>query len=231
MTARSALQLQFDPLGVMKNQTSREATPGNSDRARVSMGTQPDDDAHRSGNDIAPDIGNGSRGGGSGNNNRLPSLAQLTPSVGQLEKLAGMPANDDLRNVETDDETRLNAWRWKHATFFNRVADALRRHWRGGEVFGAADPTGHVYGVEDRVTVLSVTLDRQGNLVDVAIAEASGAEPLDEEAVRAFKAAGPFANPPVALFKGGDRFTFTFGFDVNVSAGRGHGMDFNWRPY
>ena len=89
------------------------------------------------------------------------------------------------------------------------------------------DPTGAVYGFEDRMTVLQVTLDRTGNILDVNVAEASGAMVLDDEAVRAFRQAGPFANPPVQLFKGADRFTFLFGF--NVSYNRSN-FDLNWKP-
>ena len=52
---------------------------------------------------------------------------------------------------------------------------------------------------------------------------------LDDEALRAFKAAGPFPNPPPGLF--GDRETFTFHFGFAVEFDQGLSMDMNWRPY
>ena len=77
------------------------------------------------------------------------------------------------------------------------------------------------------MTVVQVTLDRSGNVLDVNVAEPSGAYVLDDEAVRAFKQAGPFANPPMQLFKGEEKFSFLFGF--NVAYNRTN-FDLNWRP-
>ena len=59
------------------------------------------------------------------------------------------------------------------------------------------DPTGTMYGGRDRVTVLSVTLDREGNLEDVVVERSSGLDFLDIEAVKAFEKAQPFPHPPV----------------------------------
>ena len=49
-------------------------------------------------------------------------------------KLAGAPSNDYLPDVEVDAETKLNAWRWKHATFFNRIHEKVSREWHAGDV-------------------------------------------------------------------------------------------------
>jgi TonB family protein len=226
--AREPLRLRMDAEGLFKN---REAVPeirGNGENARVALGNTPADHARRQGSGgSGADTGQGLLGGGN-NTLGLPSLDQLTPSPSELARMSGAPANDFLPEVEVDAETRLNAWRWKHATFFNRIADAIRREWQGGHVLSSNDPAGRVYGFEDRMTVLQVTLDRSGKVVDVNVASASGAIVLDDEAVRAFKEAGPFTNPPAQLFKGRDNFTFLFGF--NVSYNRTN-IDLNWRPY
>jgi TonB family protein len=225
--AREPLRLKLDVNGVLENREAVPEIPGTGDTARVAIGNRPADAARRSGSGgLGDEGGQGLQGGGNGSNG-LPSLEQLTPSPQQLAKLAGAPANDHLPEVEVDAETRLNAWRWKHATFFNRIADAIRREWQGGEVLSNNDPGGNVYGFEDRMTVVQVTLDRGGNVLDVNVAEPSGAFVLDDEAVRAFKQAGPFANPPVQLFKREERFTFLFGF--NVAYNRTN-FDLNWRP-
>lgn len=225
--AREPLQLKMDVEGMFKNRELVPEVPGTGDVARVAIGNRPMDAARKSGSGgLGDESGQGLRGGGNGTTG-LPSLEQLTPTPQELARLAGAPANDHLPEVEVDAETRLNAWRWKHATFFNRIADAIRREWQGGEVLSSNDPGGNVYGFEDRMTVVQVTLDRSGNVLDVNVAEPSGAYVLDDEAVRAFKEAGPFANPPVALFKGEERFTFLFGF--NVAYNRTN-FDLNWRP-
>ncbi len=142
-------------------------------------------------------------------------------------KLSGLPRADHLL-VEEDNETSLNTFRFKHATFFNRVADAVRRVWVGGEVLGQVDPRGNIYGVEDRRSLIQITLDREGNVVDVAVSEPSGVPALDDEAIRAIRAAGPYPNPPAALFRDGDRISFSFGFTVNLNH---RSFDLNWSPY
>lgn len=224
--AQEPLQLRIDLDGILRNRTAVPELPGHGDQARVAMGPTPADVAHRPGTGSEGDrMGQGTRGGAGAPG--LPGLDQLTPTPEALARLAGAPANDYLPEVEVDAETRLNAWRWRYATFFNRVADRIRREWEGGKVLAQSDPTGHVYGFEARMTVVQVTLDKSGNVVDVAVAEQSGALALDDEAVRAFKEAGPFPNPPPQLFKGDERFTFSFGF--NVSYDRAN-FDLRWRP-
>lgn len=224
--AQEPLKLRFDVDGILRNRTEVPELPGQGDQARIAMGPTPADAAHRPGTGSVGDrMGQGMRGGAGAPG--LPGLDQLTPTPEALARLAGAPANDWLPEVEVDAETKLNAWRWRYATFFNRIADRIRREWEGGKVLASSDPTGHVYGFEERLTVVQVTLDKGGNVVDVAVAEHSGALALDDEAVRAFKDAGPFANPPPQLFKDGERFSFLFGF--NVSYDRAN-FDLRWRP-
>lgn len=223
--AREPLKLAIADDGAFTNRDAIAPIPGNGTEARIAMGPATDA-ARREGGGIGDETGQGQQGGGVGAPG-TPSLGALTPSVSRLARMMGAPANDYLPDVEVDAETRLNAWRWKHATFFNRIADAIRREWQGGAVLTTSDPSGRVYGFEDRMTVLSVTLDRTGNVISVAVAEPSGAHVLDDEAVRAFKEAGPFANPPPQLFKEAEQFTFQFGF--NVSYNRTN-FDLNWRP-
>jgi TonB family protein len=223
--AQEPLKLKSDIDGAFRNRDAIAPLPGNGTEARIAMGP-PTDSARKDGSGLGDETGQGRRGGGAGAQG-TPSLDALTPSVSRLARIMGAPANDYLPDVEVDAETRLNAWRWKHATFFNRIADAIRREWQGGQVLTQSDPNGRVYGFEDRMTVLAVTLDRQGNVVSVAVAEESGAYVLDDEAVRAFKEAGPFSNPPPQLFKGDEKFTFQFGFNVTYNRTN---FDLNWRP-
>ncbi len=165
------------------------------------------------------------RVGGTGGDDFLGRRAGQTAS--DAARLSGLPRADHLL-VEEDDETSLNTWRFKHATFFNRVADGVRQVWAGGEILGMVDPRGNIYGVEDRRSLIQMTLDREGNLVDVAIREPSGVPALDDEAIRAIREAAPFLNPPSALFRDGDRISFSFGFTVNLNH---RSFDLNWSPY
>ncbi len=177
-------------------------------------------------------IGDGSAGlgfsrrGGTGDVGLFGQRA-ATHSDGANRQLTGLPRNDHVL-VEEDNETALNTWRFKHATFFNRVADAIRRTWVGGEVMGQVDPDGRLFGREDRTTRVQITLDREGRVVDLSLTVPSGVHALDDEAMRAIRAAGPFPNPPRVLFGDGDRFAFVFGFTVDFSRAN---IDLNWAPY
>lgn len=223
--ARDALALKESEDGQVANQERREAIESSTDRFEVSLGMRRDE-SQRPGDGLGQ---NGTQGmqGGSGAEG-LPSLAQLTPSLTELERISGMPANDSLDEVETDAETRLNAWRWKHATFFDRLKKGVNRHWRGVEVYVRHDPTRQTYGTKRLLTWLSVTIDKDGNVTDIDVLEQSGADFLDEEAIRTMRAAAPFVNPPPALFGGKDTFTFRFGFEIR---NEWRHVDLDWRPY
>lgn len=167
-----------------------------------------------------------SRRGGTGDDGLFGQQTR-SDTQGGNRQISGLPRADHLV-VEEDSETALNTWRFKHATFFNRVADAIRRTWLGGDVMGQVDPDGRLYGREDRTTRVQITLDRDGSVVDLALTSPSGVIALDDEALRAIRAAGPFHNPPRALFGDGDRFAFVFGFTIDFSK---TSIDLNWAPY
>jgi len=132
----------------------------------------------------------------------------------------GAPANDALPDeIPEGSGVFLNARQWKYATFFNRLSDAVRRQWRPNDVLRRREHDRSISAARRRQTVVEVTLDRAGKVVRVRVERLSGADPLDEEAVRAMRAAGPFANPPSGLFEGKDDFTFRFGFQVNFEDG------------
>lgn len=209
-TADGDLQLQKERLGI----------DGNSDHLRLAMGRL------QASTDVGTGDGSGAGRAGGGGGEGLPGHVAV-PTLAQTERLSGLPANDHLL-LEEDDATSLNAFEWKHATYFNRVADAIRRVWVGGEVLGQSDPDGSVFGFEDRLTTVEVSIDEGGNVVDIVIKDPSGAGPLDDEALRSFRVAGPFPNPPKALFQGRERYSFQFGFAVNYNRST---LDLNWRPY
>jgi TonB family protein len=221
---KNAFDLPVTDRGPLQAGESRPRIDGNGDTLRIAMGRLAPSPAVTAGEGAG--TGGIGRAGGTGDGG-LPGLPVAVPSLGHVERLTGLPVADAL-DVEEDDETSLNTFEYRHATFFNRVADAIRREWEGGAVLARADPGGTVYGVEDRVTVVHVTIDAEGNVVDLALQETSGAAPLDDEALRSFREAGPFPHPPAALFRGRDRFSFTFGFNVVHSRSR---LDLDWRPH
>jgi TonB family protein len=157
---------------------------------------------------LVPPTGGGSKGG------LGPSA--LMPSEQQLARAIGGGTQDALKDIDDGDETALNSKRWRFASFFNRVKRQVAEHWHPDEVYRQRDPSGAVYGRHNRYTELRVQLKPDGRLSNVAIALPSGLEFLDDEAVEAFKEAGPFPNPPRQLIENGSiNFGFGFLFDLN----------------
>ena len=158
---------------------------------------------------------------------RLPTLTR-SEALASLQGLSGSFASDDhLPEVQRDgEETLLNANRYKYADFFYRVKDTVRRHWHPDRVYRSRDPSGRVYGVKDRYTVLQVTLDESGYLKRMVTSRRSGLDFLDTEARSAFKRAHPFPNPPSGLLADGGEVRFQFGFYFELSTGKHR---FRWK--
>jgi hypothetical protein len=147
-----------------------------------------------------------------------PGVFGLVPTEEQIARSVGSGTQDHLADIEEGNETALNAKRWVYATFFNRVKEKVRDHWKPAEEYQRRDPTGRIYGAEDRYTLLTVSLKGDGSLANVQVAHTCGLDFLDDTAVTAFKEAQPFLNPPRRLVEAGNGMvTFGFGFFFEVS--------------
>lgn len=133
---------------------------------------------------------------------------------------------EHVPGVAEGDHTELNAWVWRHATFFNRIKAQIGQVWAPNAQIARFDPQGALLGQQDRVTVMSVTIDPEGKLKAAVVANSSGVAYLDEEAERAFRKAAPFPFPPKDLFDNPDGFTFHFAFHLQLN--RGMKFDFEW---
>jgi hypothetical protein len=147
-----------------------------------------------------------------------PGLYGLVPSEEQIARSVGSGTQDHLEGIDEGAETALNARRWVYATFFNRVKERVRDHWKPAEEYQRRDPTGRIYGAEDRYTLLQVALKADGSLAKVSVVHTCGLDFLDDTAVEAFKQAQPFLNPPRKLIEDGHgMISFAFGFFFEVS--------------
>jgi outer membrane biosynthesis protein TonB len=147
-----------------------------------------------------------------------PGQLGLVPSEAQIAQALGSGTQDRLVDVDEGAETALRAKNWKFATFFNRVKTQVRDHWKPAEEYARRDPTGRIYGSEDRYTLLQVKLKPDGWLSDVSLVHTSGLEFLDQIAMDAFRGAQPFLNPPRELVEAEHgHLSFTFGFFFEVS--------------
>jgi TonB family protein len=153
--------------------------------------------------------------GQKGSNAAPPSLV---PSEQQIARAIGSGTNDYVKDIDDGAETALNAKKWKFASFFNRVKQQVRDHWRPQEEYHRRDPSGSIYGQKDRYTLLRVQLKPDGSLANVALETPSGVEFLDDEAIEAFKQAQPFPNPPKQLVESNSGLIdFRFGFFFELS--------------
>ncbi|TPV96485.1 MAG: TonB family protein [Myxococcales bacterium FL481] len=118
-----------------------------------------------------------------------------------------------LEDVDEGAENILNSRRNRFASFFNRVRDAIAQHWHPEVVHAARDPYGKKYGNKTRTTRLHIVLAPDGSVRKIGIDSPAGIQYLDEEAIRAVRAAQPFTNPPAQLVDPKTRtieFSFSF---------------------
>lgn len=142
----------------------------------------------------------------------------LRGSPAQLRSAFGRPGTmDDIQDVDEAEENLLNSRRWKYASFFNRLRDAVAQHWHPEVLHAARDPEGRIYGTKTRVTRLLIRLNPDGSLKGIRVDKSSDVDFLDEEAIRAVRAAQPFSNPPAGLVDpetGFIDFGFAFIFEI-----------------
>jgi TonB family protein len=161
------------------------------------------------------EIPKGQTGAGGG----VPDL-NLKPSQEQLERALGGGNVDHMDDVLAGDETAVNSKRWVHASFFNRLKRQVAQNWDPASVWRRNDPNGQVYGYKTRITEVRVALSTKGDLSKIVVTTPSGVSELDEEAVRAFQAAGPFPNPPKELANTEGLITFAFSFYFEIGQPR-----------
>jgi len=143
-----------------------------------------------------------------------------------LERAIGGGSVDHLEDVDNGDETALTSKRWVYASFFNRLKRQVAQNWDPVSVWRHRDPTGAVYGYKTRVTEVRVSLLRKGEVENIVVTSPSGVTALDDEAVRAFRSAGPFPNPPEGLIQKDNLITFPFGFFFEIGSNATH---LTWR--
>lgn len=130
-------------------------------------------------------------------------------------------SDDAILGVDREGDTTLvNSRSFKYWDFFQRVKERVRQEWDPATVYRARDPTGTAYGLRDRLTVLGVVLDAEGRVQRIEVVRESGLPFLDEEAVRAFREAAPFLNPPAGLADEKGRIAFHFGFILDLTSSR-----------
>ncbi len=220
ITRRDRLNLKLDlSMGELATYQASDELRGNSDRLRLQDGR--------------PGRKSDTESGDQGDSDN--TVAMFTrPSLDRLDMVSGAPSNDHIEDVPKGEETLLNSREFKYATFFNRVKRGVSQYWspRVGEEYIRRDPYGNIYGVKDRRTLLSVSLDASGDLVDVEVVHSSGVQFFDDVAIQSFRDASPFPNPPVGLMENDGQIHFQFGFYFMIGERQGiRAFQFQRRPF
>lgn len=192
-----------------RNHEAAPAVQGNAERLRVDVGAEgePSD---------AP----------AGGPRRTLTMQDLVPDAGVLARVAGAPAPDDVRNVAKGEGTFLNAHGYRYASFFNRLQAKVASVWRPQDEVRRRDPTGNIYGSEDRTTLVYVSLNESGGLEKLVLQESCGLAFLDQAALDAMRRAAPFLHPPRGLPDADGLVNFSFGFRLSTEPMSAFGAGF-----
>ncbi len=193
-----------------------DAAPGDGTKQRKGDGAISQDERKPT------EVARGDGGGGGGE----PRAPNLRASEETFERAVGGGSVDHVEDVDEGDENAFNSKRWVFASFFNRVKRQVAQNWNPAGVWQREDPSGTVHGTKTRITRVRVGLDAQGELRTIVVVTASGAAVLDDEAVRAFRAAGPFPNPPGQLVDADGYISFQFSFHFEIGERRS-----SWKVY
>ncbi|MFY0540261.1 TonB family protein [Nannocystis pusilla] len=144
----------------------------------------------------------------------------LRGNPGAMERALGQAGTFDSidKNVPEGPDNALNSRRWKYASFFNRVRDSVAEHWQPGPLHERRASDSMKVGTKSWVTSLYIRLNADGSVHKISIDRPSGLGYLDEEAIRAVRAAAPFNNPPAQLVDPRTNlieFGFAFEFEQN----------------
>ena len=134
-----------------------------------------------------------------------------------LEKKVGVAQNNDfLEEIPLGDMTNLNTTEYRFYGFFQRIRKKLEQHWgrslreKAKILFKSGKPLGQR---EHKITALTVTINNEGQIIEVVLKSKSGVKELDDAAIESFNKAGPFPNPPKGFIKNG-RAKIEWGFVV-----------------
>jgi TonB family protein len=114
----------------------------------------------------------------------------------------GASPQDFVKGIRQSDQTALNTKEYVFFGYFQRIRERLDRAWipilrsRIGKLYRAGR---HLASEMEHTTRVLVTLNSVGEITRVRVVAESGTRDLDDAAVNAFNAAGPFPNPPKGI--------------------------------
>ncbi|WP_127715680.1 energy transducer TonB [Halobacteriovorax sp. HLS] len=134
------------------------------------------------------------------------SAPKLGLKNGQIKAFGLAQNNDFIEDLPLGDMTKLNTIEYKYYGFYFRIRQKLEQHW-GDSLRKQAKKMWKkgrsIASDENKITSLTITIDKSGNITEVKVKSTSGINELDDAAIESFNKAGPFPNPPSDLVKNG----------------------------
>lgn len=130
-------------------------------------------------------------------------------------------ASDDyLPNVASGERTILSTREFRYFSYYNRIKDLLRQHWKPSVEREIAKlwGKGQMLKENELVTRLLVLLDKTGQIQKISKVGVSGVSEIDEVAVQAFYRAGPFPHPPMGLIEADGYVRLNWDFILQTAA-------------
>lgn len=104
---------------------------------------------------------------------------------------------------ESSDYAEFNTIKLRYYSFFKRIYDSVGNNWKL-----ELDRKDFRKSYSNK---LGITLDEEGNLIDIFVIEKSGNDFYDKTTINAFLRASPFINPPKKLSRNGKiKFEWSF---------------------
>lgn len=119
----------------------------------------------------------------------LPTVSELIPSYDNIARQ--VPDSQPQRDVEEGDEVSLNTTDFKYLSYFSQLKDRIQMVWSYPEA-------AKVTGLQGSL-VLKFVLNSDGSLRDLKVVKSSGADILDDAAIKAIRKAAPFYPLPKKL--------------------------------
>lgn len=121
-------------------------------------------------------------------------------------------------DIPAGTSTVLNTDRYRYASFIQRIADAIYQPWvdhvEAAREALAGGGKGDTIDVTTYITRISISLDRQGEVVGISLVKSCGNKSFDDSPKRAFWDVGSFPNPPTELFSDSETIRLQYEFHL-----------------
>lgn len=155
---------------------------------------------------------------------KIKKLSDLVPNYSltpdgrkDLARHVGDPSQTDdyLKDVDKGLQTMLSTREFLYYSYYNRIKSKIRQYWEPNvrESVKIIYRKGRsIASSKDRVTQVLITLNANGDLQRIEVITQSGIKPIDDAAVKAFKQAAPFPNPPKGMVENDGKIRIRWDF-------------------